>query len=829
MANACDDILSEAGFDKNDIQFVKQLDNEGLSLNEISEQMQIEIGNKTFRRDMDLISQTRTEGFLESLNQIAKSKNPYKNLFNLLVGDKSGVTSKSLSRSQKRSSYLSAVMKMPNSDIKHMLNNNKGFRSDFLKEMFEFFDNAGKENMKTNNKLAHDLARTVTNMQMKQVARVNQFGGGVNWRNDYVTKQFHDPYRMLKAKKEKWVKDIEKYLDPNKTKTQILYHLRQKGVAIDEKKFNMQKYLGKVFDKLTTKASKNGLVLDALHVKRTLAFKDSKALMDYNSTYGHYNMANAIFENMTMIDNHLSFGEAFGYGYHKKIKPNKVLQEKAQQKVQEAKRDGEGVAEAEKELRDLSTEEVSPVEEMKKKIFELKETKKISRGEARRLNGALAQVSGDAYMVVRPNLAKWTTGFQFVQMLSKLGKATLSSMSDMWTGAIILHYQGVKPGTAYLGMANHILKKAFRKVSAGERDVLLRQLNVGVDGIFESYSRNFINNPTMGLLNEMTDKMFDWNLLNWWTNSSREGVAKMMSMHVANNLKHTFNDLPPRFKKLMEEYEFNAKDWDELRKIGAFDETEFNPKGSKKNKFITSDWIAEKGGSDRLQENLNRYYTMESRLAVPEAGAAERAWMYGDSKRGSLPEVGARLFFQFRTHQMKLIRNLLPRMAEMGLPSLMHVVPAIGLGYVSISLKNMVAGKAPPAFDDPETLTDALVQSGFAGFVGDFLGGQYGRYHHDFSEAVIGSAGTTIKDFAELSYGLSTGNKDAIDAWKTLRYNIPYANLFYTEAAFNYGIHYGIMETFVPGYLNRIESRKEGQNEGFFYDPSSLWTSGGAE
>ena len=270
MVSPCDNKLTEAGFDTNDVQFIKQLSKEGLSLNEISEKMMVEIQNKSFRKDMDLISQTRTESFLESLTTIAKSKNPYKNILNLLVGDKSGITSKSLSRSQRRASYLSAVMKMPNADIKHMLNNN-------------------------------DLARTVTNMQMKQVARINEFGGGVNWRNDYVTKQFHDSFRMLKAKKEKWVVDIEKYLDPIKTKAQIFYHLRQKGVVIDEKKFNMKNYLSKVFDKLTTKESSNGLVLDTLHVKRTLAFKDSKALMDYNSTYGHYNMANAIFENMTMI------------------------------------------------------------------------------------------------------------------------------------------------------------------------------------------------------------------------------------------------------------------------------------------------------------------------------------------------------------------------------------------------------------------------------------------------------------------------------------------------------------------------------------------------
>ena len=826
MSSACDNILEEAGFDKNDVQMVNQLSDEGLSPEMISKQVMEEIENKKFRNKSNVDSQVRTEAFLSSLEEIVKGKKPYARLFDLLVGDKSGVTSKALARSQGRSSFVSSLLKMPNGDIKRLMNNDKNFSSDFIKEMFDY-----NGTPKTKNKLAYDLADAVNKLQENQRLRVNEFGGGIYARSDYVTKQYHDAFRMLKAGKEKWVVDVQKHLDYEKTKAQILYNLKSKGVLIDEKKFNMERYLNKVYDQMTVKSSKDGLILDSLHVKRTLAFKDSDSLIRYNKTYGHNNMANAIFENMTMMDNHLSFGEAFGYGFRRKVKPNKVLEEQAQSRLGEAKTKGDldEIADAEKTLDDLSTEAISPVEEMKNAILLLKDKKKITNGEFRRLRGALAQVSGDAYMVANPNVAKWTTGFQFIQMLSKLGKATLSSMSDMWTGAIILNYQGVKPGAAYLGMANHVLRKAFRQIGDKERDGLLRQLNVGVDGIFESYSRNFINNPTMGLLNEMTDKMFDWNLLNWWTNSSREGVAKMMSMHVASNLKHKFSDLPPVFKKLMEDYEFNAKDWDELRKIGAFDETLFNPKGSKKNKFITSDWIEENGGSIRLQENLNRYYTMESRLAVPEAGSAERAWMYGDAKRGSLPETTARLFFQFRTHQMKLIRNLLPRMYEMGIPSLMHVVPAIGLGYVSISLKNMVAGKEPPAFDNPETLTDALVQSGFAGFVGDFLGGQYGRYNHDWDDTLFGSAYATGWDFGKLAHGLSTGNKDASDAWKTLRYNIPYANLFYTEAAFNYGMHYGIMETFSPGYLNRIQSRQEGQDGGFFYDPTSIWTSGGSE
>ena len=415
MAGNCDNILREAGFDKNDIQLVNQLTEEGVSPSHISEQMLAEIENKQFRQQSNLDSKKRTEDFLGTLSEIVNGDKPYKKLFNLLVGDKSGVTSKALARSQRRSAFVSALMKMPNGDIKKLMNNDKNFSSDFIKEMFEF-----NETPKTKNKLAHELARTVTKMQDMQRLRVNDFGGGIFARDDYVTKQFHDPYRMLKEGKDKWVHDIEKHIDYDKTKAQILYNLKAKGVEIDEKKFNMKRYLSKVYDTLTTKTSKDGLILDSLHVKRTLSFKDSDSLINYNKSYGHTNMANAIFENMTMMDNHLSFGEAFGYGFHKKVVPNKVLKEKAQAKLDEAKRDKVGVAEAQKELDDLSIETVSPVDEIKKALFLLKEHKKITNGQFRRLRGALAQVSGDAYMVSNPTVAKFTTAFQFTQMLSKL-------------------------------------------------------------------------------------------------------------------------------------------------------------------------------------------------------------------------------------------------------------------------------------------------------------------------------------------------------------------------------------------------------------------------
>jgi len=831
MTTPCNDILQKAGLSKEEQALVETMSRQGESTPKIREKFLKAVKDKDLKDKSDKVREVKTKEYLEVLEDIVlNSKTAYKRLFELLVGDKSGITSKTLGRVQERFGYMASLTKMSNSDIKWLLN-----QETFVKHLVKEMDHWTPKS-KTGNKLAHEVAGALADRQRMQVGEMNSFGAGMHWLDDYVTKQWHDPFRMLKAGEDKWVNDIHNRLDYNLTKERVLRLLDERGIKLKEE-FDLKKYLKSTFRQLTTKEAEDGMLISYLRASRSFAFKDADSLIQYNTIYGHKNMAHAIFENMTLYDNHISLGETMGYGFTKKLEPDKITKELVQEELVEAKRMGEpgAIKEAEKKYSKLFREDVNPIKETKAAIQYLKDNKKISNYQYRRLRGALAQVSGDAHMIASPTVAKLTMGFQFWQYLTTLGKATLGSVNDLWTSPLLLHFQGLKPGGAYLGMVNHMLRKTFRQIPKAERDMLLRQLRVGVDGVFESYSRNFVNTPKMGLLNDMTDKMFDWNLLNWWTNSAREGAAKMMSNYFADNLSLNFNKLPDRFKKLLGEYEIGANEWDLLKKIGVFDETVFNPKGSKKVKYITSDWISDRAKelkidskvSKKLQESLNRYYVMESRLAIPEAGAAERAWMYGDSKRGSLPETSARLFFQFRTFQVKLIRGMLPRMYEMGIPSLMHIIPALTFGYVSISLKKMVAGKMPPAYDDPNTLTDALVHSGVAGFIGDFIGGQYGRYQHEVDEVLLGSAWSTFKGWGELASGLSNGNKNASDVWKELRYNIPYGNLFYTEAVINYGLHYGLMETFSPGYLKRMEAREDGLNEGFIMNPSSVWSFGG--
>ena len=58
----------------------------------------------------------------------------------------------------------------------------------------------------------------------------------------------------------------------------------------------------------------------------------------------------------------------------------------------------------------------------------------------------------------------------------------------------------------------------------------------------------------------------------------------------------------------------------------------------------------------------------------------------------------------------------------------------------------------------------------------------------------------------------------AWDAWKAIKSNTPYANLFYTEWAYNYFINWQVQESLRPGSLNRLENWYKYDREQEFID-----------
>ena len=803
--DVCRKYLTEAGFVDEEVErIINDLPNA-----ESIEKFIADVGTKTEAKNKievsRKLSERRSKEALAALREgIENTDKPFKVLWNFLVG-KNGLWINAQARSEARNARILTAMNVTNRQMVKLLDDPL-FVDDLVEELHPFTGVS-----KSGNEQAFKLAKVIYNEKKLQVAEANAYGAGMFWRDDHVTTTWHDPVRVLDTPKEQWIEQIKGLIDHRKTLDNV-----KSGTSIDEllddvydsithrlkekrKPNTVQRaseILGDRFDRVTP-------LKQLMEVQRILVFNDTASIMKYNEAFGYYNIGKSIFANMDTMDNHLALGETLGYGWQEKF-DSFIGSEKVS-----------------------TTKNVLPEKELNRLIETLGVTKKISKIDEWRLKSALYQVSGESFIVGNASLAKFVVGWQAWQTVTKLGKQMISSFGDMWSTGINLHYQGVSPDTAYLGIVNHLYRRVFQKVGDKERSVL-RMLGIGYEGVFGASARSVMSTPIAGRLSRMQDHFLTWNGSHGWTNWMREGFAMMSSNHFANQiLSKNFNNLDPRFAKLMKEYGITDKDWNKLKEIGTFNEKDFRIDGNASNNYISGDWIRQQKGPETIARKLDRFFINESKFGVPEATGKERALMYGNFNRGTLPDAATHLFWEFRTHTMSIVMNTYPRTMELGLPGVVHLLPAVGLGYASLAAKNMLKGKEPPAYDDPAVLTDALVQSGFAGMFGDFLAGEYGRYYHKWDEAVLGAGYSSFKDYGELFVGLTTGNKDAEDVWKNLRYNIPYANLFYTEAALNYGLHYGVMETFSPGYLDTLESRARQRDEAFMLEPTNIWGYGG--
>ena len=246
--------------------------------------------------------------------------------------------------------------------------------------------------------------------------------------------------------------------------------------------------------------------------------------------------------------------------------------------------------------------------------------------------------------------------------------------------------------------------------------------------------------------------------------------------------------------------------------------------------YVTPDHIRRVLGDEGmdLADKLEVFFVNEAKIAVPAPGKNEQAIMMRNFKRGTVPGALAEMFWLFRSFGLTFLVQQGPRALQQGSPALWHLAPAIALGYASMSIKDMIRGKEPKDPTEIRTITDSLIQSGAAGIVGDLVYAEFTNYHRDFSDLAVGASSSLLpwKDPHTLFMGLVGDESDASRAWKALKSNTPYANLFFLEPIVNYGLLYPIQEHVNPGYLERAERAiKNLEGQEYYLSPNSLYGS----
>ena len=450
-------------------------------------------------------------------------------------------------------------------------------------------------------------------------------------------------------------------------------------------------------------------------------------------------------------------------------------------------------------------------------------------------------------------VAKWSAIARAVGNVAKLGGAVISAAADIGIYASEMKYQG----RSFLGGMGEAMGGIGKIKNTKQKRDIAKGLGFLGDGTTYDISGRFQvgDNLNKGWT-QIQRTFFKYNLLSWWTNTLKENSMLGMANYYAKQKNLNFNQLNKPLQSFFGLYNIDATKWDVIRKTAmskADDGTEFiniselsnmSDADIKKitgmNDLSKTELQMEK---DKFKYSVSGMLLDRSIFAVIEPDARTKGTMTQGTLAGTGIGEAMRFLGQFKAFPMAIANKVLGReMAFLrdtsgnfslrnaqdmgrgikGLASI--VITSAFMGYISMTAKDLLRGKTPRDPNNIKTIMAAFLQGGGLGIYGDVLFKEQ-RDAGSVAAGLIGPAPTTVIDLGlALKYALSgEGGKAGKAAYRTINANIPFLNLFYIKAAFDYLIGFQIMETMNPGVLKRVEKRmkKDYNQEYLFTKPSS--------
>ena len=661
----------------------------------------------------------------------------------------------------------------------------EAFDRDVAREMWRL---SGGEGEPTGNKFANHTAEILTKYQEIARQMQNDAGAWIRKMPGYIVRQSHDMAKIYSAGFETWRNTIAPLLDL-KTFDHIEPDKRDgwlRAVWTDLASGNHLKSEG-ASDWLGGFKGPGNLAKRASQ-ERTLHFKDADAWFDYNQKFGSNSLLESAVHGLSKAARNTALMRTWG------TNPEAAFKADLDQLILRAKARGDA-----KETRDLA---------------------------GWRIKAEMDQLTGAGNIPENPKLATVSGTIRSLESMAKLGGVVLSSLSDIAVRASTLRHNGVGLLESY----GDSLASLFRGRGRGETREIADLIGASVDGMLGSVMSRFdATDNVRGRMSKLMNVYFRMNGLTWWTDAHKTGVSLMLSHNLARNAEKGFAQLDRSLRGNLTRYGISESEWDAVRKSSV--------KEANGRAYITPDSIhtmegLDKREADKIEGSLRSYFIEQTREALTEGGARERALIYGNTRPGTAWGEAARFMMQFKlfgtTFATRHIARELKRdgVDKTGLAHL--IVATTVLGYISQSAKQMAQGKTPMDPTDYKTWISAMAQGGGFGIYGDFIFADYNRFGGGLAESLAGPTVGTLGDVARIistlrdqngTHPIRTAANQALTATLGV---VPFANLFYTRIALDYLILNEVHEMLSPGYLRRMEQRiKKDHGQSFFISPSS--------
>jgi len=447
-------------------------------------------------------------------------------------------------------------------------------------------------------------------------------------------------------------------------------------------------------------------------------------------------------------------------------------------------------------------------------------------------------------------ITKYSAIARAIGNVAKLGGAVISAAADIGIYASEMKYQG----RSFLGGMFEAMNSIRRIKNTKQKQDIVKGLGFIKDGTIYDISGRFQvgDNLNKGWT-KIQRTFFKYNLLSWWTNTLKENSMLGMANYYAKQKNLSFDQLNKPLQDFFKLYNIDSTKWDIIRKTAmskADDGTEFiniselsNMSDADIKKITRMDDLTK---SELQMEKEKFKYSVSGMLldrsiyAVIEPDARVKGTMTQGTLAGTGMGEAIRFIGQFKAFPIAVVNKVLGREIAFlrkgknqdigrGIRGITALMITSGMfGYMSMSLKDLLKGKEPRDPNKFNTIMGAFLQGGGLGIYGDVLFKEQ-RDAGSVAAGLIGPFPTTVIDLGlALKYAITLeGGKAGRAAYRTISSNIPFLNLFYIKAAFDYMIGFQIMETMNPGVLKRVEKRmKDDYNQEYLFTKPSTSNKG---
>lgn len=433
---------------------------------------------------------------------------------------------------------------------------------------------------------------------------------------------------------------------------------------------------------------------------------------------------------------------------------------------------------------------------------------------SRKARAMLDLHSGASQVPVDGLMAEFLAGTRAVLVSAQLGSAAISAVTDVGFQMAAARNIGMSGKNVVARIGKELAGDPARAVRMGL--IADRMANVGA-----AQSRYIGEAFTPERAARLSDFVMRASGLAKWTEAGRHAFQLEFMGFLADNTRHSWDDMAPELRTVLERKGFTPDQWEVMRRADLHVEDGASFMVPHMMRYRTD--IPEDQAED-LAFRLMSVVHEQTEFAVPSASLEGQAMFLDMSRPGTLLGELARSGLMYKSFGLSVLFNQVRRtMARDGAWSKFRYAAGMAamvtaMGAVSLQLKEIVKGRDPRPMNDPKFLGAAVLQGGGLGIFGDFLSAESNRFGGGIAATIAGPVVGLGSDLIGLGVEAAQAPFDGDwggvgrETTRILRYNTPVTGIWYWSSAFQHLVFDNLQRALDPEAeqaWRRAERRRE--------------------